>query len=430
MHMTGYRCIACAAAQPVDYDGFTCPVCSGNLDVRYDYGAVSTDLAEGFDERAIGIFRYRALLPVAEPEAESGTGAVFPLRVGATPLYRAGRLGRRAGLNRLFLKDDTVNPSASFKDRASAVVLCRARETGARVVATASTGNAGSSLACLAAALGLDAVVFVPESAPAAKLAQLRAYGAQVLAVRGNYDVAYDLCLAACDEFGWYNRSTGFNPFTREGKKTCAFEIWEGFGNRIPDRVVVPTGDGNIISGIWKGWRDLQAAGLIDRRPKIDCAQSKESAAVCRTVERLQSGGQPVEDWSQVAIDEVKAATAADSICVGRPRDGLAAVRAVMESGGQAVMVEEGEIAAAAFELAHLAGVFPEPSAAVPWAAVKRMAQANRIDRDESVVCLVTGSGLKDVAGASRAAPEPAVIEPALEAVARAVASAVAGTGR
>jgi threonine synthase len=194
--------------------------------------------------------------------------------------------------------------------------------------------------------------------------------------------------------------------------------------------VVVPTGDGNIISGIWKGWQDLQAAGLIDRRPKIDCAQSAQSAAVCRTAQRLRSSGQPVEDWSQVTVDEVEATSRADSICVDRPRDGLAAVRAVMESGGEAVTVEEGEISTAAFELARLSGVFPEPAAAVPWAAAKWMAQAKLIDRYESVVCLVTGSGLKDVAGATSAAPEPAVIEPGLEAVARAVGSAMAGRER
>ena len=419
-HMTGYRCIACATAQPVDFGGFTCPSCGNNLDVRYDYEAVSGALANGFDGSATGIFRYRALLPVAEPEPLSGP--VFPLRVGATPLYRASRLERQAGLNRLFIKDDSLNPSASLKDRASVVTLCRALAIGASVVATASTGNAGSSMACVAAALGLDAVVLVPESAPPAKLAQLRAYGAQVLAVRGNYDAAYDLCLAACDRFGWYNRSTGFNPFTREGKKTCAFELWEDLGRAVPDRVVVPTGDGNIISGIWKGWRDLQAAGLIDRLPKIDCAQSDASAAICRTVQRLRSSGQPVEDWSQVSVDAVEATTAADSICVDRPRDGLAAVRAVMESGGEAITVAEGEIADAAFEVARLTGVFCEPAAAVPWAAIKRMVHAGRIDPDESVVYLLTGSGLKDAAGASRAAPEPTVIAPDLDAVNRAVA--------
>ena len=243
--MSGYRCIACAAVQPADFDGFLCPSCGGNLDIRYDYEAIACDLAKGFDAGASGIFRYRALLPINEPEP------TFPLRIGATPLYRSERLGQSAGLNSVYLKDDSLNPSASLKDRANVVALCRALDTGAGVVATASTGNAGSSMACLAGAMGLEAVVFVPESAPAAKLAQLRSYGARVLAVRGNYDAAFDLCLAATKAFGWYNRSTGYNPFTREGKKTCAFEIWENLGCRVPDRVVVPTGDGNIISGNW-----------------------------------------------------------------------------------------------------------------------------------------------------------------------------------
>ena len=414
--MSGYRCIACAAVQPADFDGFLCPSCGGNLDIRYDYEAIACDLAKGFDAGASGIFRYRALLPITEPEP------AFPLRIGATPLYRSERLGQSAGLNSVYLKDDSLNPSASLKDRANVVALCRALETGAGVVATASTGNAGSSMACLAAAMGLEAVVFVPESAPAAKLAQLRSYGARVLAVRGNYDAAFDLCLAATKAFGWYNRSTGYNPFTREGKKTCAFEIWEDLGRRVPDRVVVPTGDGNIISGIWKGWRDLHAVGLVDSLPKIDCAQSVQSAAVCQTVHRLRASGQTVEDWSQLRIDEVEAVSSADSICVDRPRDGLAAVRAVMESGGEAITVEEDEISVAAYEMARLAGVFPEPAAAVPWAAAKRMADAGVIDKDESVVCLVTGSGLKDAAGASRIAPEPVVIEADLEAVERAVA--------
>jgi threonine synthase len=170
--------------------------------------------------------------------------------VGGTPLYTAPRLGKSLGLPNLYLKDDTLNPSASIKDRASAVAVRRAIDIGATVVSAASTGNAGSSLACLAAALGLRAYVFVPESAPAAKLTQLLSFGAQVFAVRGTYDDAFDLCLAASDEFGWFNRSTGYNPFTREGKKTCAYEIWQALDGRIPDRVVVPTGDGNLLSGI------------------------------------------------------------------------------------------------------------------------------------------------------------------------------------
>jgi threonine synthase len=409
--MNGYRCFACAAEQSADYAGFECPSCGGKLEVTYEYAAVTEELAGGFGKSPRDLFRYQALLPVERPQPP------FPLQIGGTPLYQASRLGQQAGLTRLYLKDDSRNPSASLKDRASAVTLCRAMDIGASVVSVASTGNAGSSLACLCAALGMKAVVFVPESAPAAKLTQLLSYGAQVLAVRGNYDDAFDLCLAASKEFGWFNRSNGFNPFTREGKKTCAFEIWEDLGGEVPDRVVVPTGDGNILSGIWKGWRDLKAVGLIDRLPKVDCAQSRSSAAICQTVHRLRDNNGPVSDWSKVTLDEVQASTIADSISVNQPRDGLAAVRAIIESGGEAVTVPDSQILAALGEMSRFSGVFPEPAAATPWAAVKQMADDKLIDRDERVVCLVTGSGLKDAARARQAAGEPVTIEPTLDAV-------------
>ena len=415
LHMNGYRCFACAAVAPVDYEGFLCTGCGGNLDITYDYAAVAEEIAIGFGQESRDLFRYQPFLPVRAVEPR------FPLRIGGTPLYEASRLGQQAGLRRLYLKDETGNPSASFKDRASAVTLCRAIETGARVVSTASTGNAGSSLACLSAALGLQAVVFVPASAPRAKLTQLLSYGAQVLAVQGSYDDAYDLCLAASDEFGWFNRSTGFNPFTREGKKTCAFEIWEDLGGAVPDRVVVPAGDGNILSGIWKGWRDLQAMGFIDHLPRIDCAQSTASAAINQTARRLRSNSEPVTDWSRVAVDEVKASTLADSISVNRPRDGLAAVQAIIQSGGEAVTVTDEAILAALSEMASLTGIYPEPAAATPWAAVRQMANTQMIGPDELTVCIVSGSGLKDVASAmvavTAAGTQPLRVDPTLQAL-------------
>lgn len=402
--MSNYCCIACNATQAADYAGFVCPSCGGNLDIRYNYDAVKAGFGGGE-----GIFRYAALLPVADP------GALLPLKIGGTPLYAAARLGESAGIGSLYLKDDTGNPSASIKDRASVITLQRALDTGAETVAVASTGNAGSSTACLAAAMGLRAVVFVPENVPVAKLTQSLAYGANVLAVRGTYDDAYDLCLRASREFGWYNRSTGFNPFTREGKKTCSFEIWEQLG-RVPDRVIVPTGDGNILSGIWKGWRDLHAAGLIDRLPRIDCAQSDGSAAISLAVEQLRaSAAEP--DWRSFELEGVEADTVADSISVDRPRDGLAAVKAVIESGGEAVAVPDDEILNSIRDIAGTSGIFAEPAAAASWAAAKRMVRENRIGADEVIVCLITGNGLKDVANASSIAGTPRTIDPTLEAV-------------
>ena len=212
-----------------------------------------------------------------------------------------------------------------------------------------------------------------------------------------------------------YNRSTGFNPFTREGKKTCSFEIWEQLG-RVPDRVIVPTGDGNILSGIWKGWCDLHAAGLIDRLPKIDCAQSDASAAISRAVDQLRAGAVD-PDWQSFEIRGVDADTIADSISVDRPRDGLAAVKAIIESGGEAVAVPDIEILNSIRDVAETSGVFIEPAAAASWAAAKYLVRDNKIRADEVVVCLMTGSGLKDVANASSIAGKPRTVDLTLEAV-------------
>jgi threonine synthase len=235
--------------------------------------------------------------------------------------------------------------------------------------------------------------------------------------VRGNYDDAFDLCLAASDEFGWFNRSTGYNPFTREGKKICAYEIWESLGGRVPDRIVVPSGDGNLLSGMWKGWRDLKAVGLVDRMPRIDCAQSASSAAISNTVAEIREGNVSEMDWSTVAVREVEATTVADSIAVDRPRDGLAAVRAIVESDGEAVTIPDEEILAAIPEMGRLSGVFAEPAAAAPWAAVKRMVRDRKVEADELVVCLVSGSGLKDINGAQAAVGEPLVVDLSIDAV-------------
>jgi threonine synthase len=409
--MNGYRCVACSQVQPADFDGYVCPACGNNLDITYDYAAVIDDIERSGLDHARYLFTYAPFLPVRTPRRR------FPLRIGATPLYQAKRLGESQGLRNLLLKDDTLNPSASSKDRASAVVARRAIDIGADVISVASTGNAGSSMACIAAATGLNSIIFVPESAPPAKLTQALSFGATVLAVRGNYDDAFDLCLEASREFGWLNRSTGYNPFTREGKKVCAYEIWEALDGRVPDRIVVPTGDGNLLSGMWKGWCDLRAVGLIERMPKIVAAQSDNSDAISRTVRTLRESGDDRPDWSAVVIESVAATTLADSISVNLPRDGLAAVRAIIESGGDVVTVTDQEILAAIPEMSEMSGVFPEPAAAASWAAVKRLVDSNAIAADEFVVCLVSGSGLKDVGAARTAAQAPLVIDATLDAV-------------
>lgn len=408
---SGFRCYRCGTEQGAAFGGYVCPVCGGNLEVRH---AWPKGLRRRWvDEARRDIFRYRALLAVADP------GLAAPLRVGWTPLYAAPRLGAAAGLQNLHLKDDGQNPSASFKDRAGAVALVRARETGAQVLCGASTGNAGSSMACLAASVEMPCVIFVPATAPAAKLAQLLVFGARVLAVQGSYDDAFDLCMAVCEKRGWFNRNTGHNPFTREGKKTAAFEIYEQLG-RIPDWVAVPTGDGNILAGIWKGFCDLKEAGIAERTPKMLCAQSAASQAISAAVWKLPRAGNRAPDWSKVEIAPVKATTVADSISVDIPRDGLAAVRAVLESGGAAVAVPDAAILAAIPEIARGAGVFAEPAAACAWAGLKQAARDGLVKPDETVVCMITGNGLKDVASARKAAGEPVPVENSVEAALKA----------
>ena len=402
-HFNGFRCFACGTKQGKDFGGYVCPACGGNLEVRYDWpkGAPGRWWVEPARQ---DIFRYQALLPVSKLELAS------PLRVGLTPIYEAPRLGALAGLKNLLVKDDGQNPSASFKDRAGAVALVRAREIGAKVLCGASTGNAGSSMACLAASVAAPCVIFVPEKAPAAKIAQLLVFGAKVFAVKGTYDDAFDLCMEVCAQRGWFNRNTGHNPFTREGKKTAAFEIYEQLG-KIPDWVVVPTGDGNIIAGIWKGFCDLKEAGIVDRTPKMLCAQSVDSRAISEAAWALLKAGNRTPDWKKVAVAPVRATTVADSISVDIPRDGLAAVRAVIESGGAAVAVPDADILAAIPEIARGAGVFAEPAASCAWAGLKTAARDGIVKPEETVVCMLTGNGLKDIASARKAAGEPMPLE-------------------
>ncbi len=416
MYVNGFQCVACGTRQPAGAASFACPACAANLQVCYDYAAARGPFLAGLERGCPGrgLRRYAPLLPIPDE------GLLPPLRVGGTPLYRADRLAARAGLKNVWVKDDGLNPSASFKDRAGAVALAVARARGARVIAGATTGNAGSSMACLAAAVDQPCVIFLPETAPPAKLAQLLVFGAHVLAVRGSYDQAFELCGAVCRERGWFNRNTGANPYTREGKKTVSFEIWEQLDRGVPDWVVVASGDGNILSGAWKGWCDLHAMGLIGRRPRMLCAQAETSAAISRSVRALQEAGR-APDWPSVRIEAVRAATLADSISVDEPRDGLAAVRAVLESDGAAVTVSDAQILAAIPEVARCAGVFCEPAAACAWAAAREAARRGVIGPDERVVCLLTGNGLKDIAAARRSVGEPVKVDPDPEAARAAV---------
>ena len=401
-YVTELRCVHCKAHQPLTERVYVCNTCGGNLQVEYDYEAIgrrwTRDDLHRDPERSI--WRYAPLYPISEP--------LDTPPIGWTPLLRAPRLEQHLGIKEVFLKDDGRNPSASFKDRASAIALARARDIGCHIVTGASTGNAGSSTALLAAALGMTARIFIPKAAPAAKVAQLLAFGADVLAVDGTYDHAFDLCLAATQRFGWYNRNTGYNPFTREGKKSVSFEICEQLDWNVPDLVVVPVGDGNIISGVAKGFEDFRRLGFIGKVPRLLAVQAEGSAAV---VQALAGDG---------TIRSVAGETVADSIAVSVPRDGEAAVQAVQNSGGFGITVSDKEILAAIVEIARATGVLGEPAGVTGFAGLKKAKAQGLIDQAWRVVVLVTGSGLKDVASVMKVAGSPRPVSPdptALESV-------------
>lgn len=434
----GLRCLRCGRTfQPGSVD-YVCPCRPnsgsdlGHLDAFYDYDAIAairishsdpsipshTDpIASSSHRTTRTIEHWWPLLPVA-PES------LPPLPVGDTPLLRANRLADALGLKCLYIKDDGRNPSGSFKDRASAVAVARARETGRDVVATASTGNAAAALAAMSAAAAHASVIFVPRSAPQAKIAQLLVYGSQVLAVDGSYDDAFDLCVRACNEFGWYNRNTGYNPFMTEGKKTVSFEIASQLAESKapaskrendshdapfvpPDSVFVSVGDGSIIGGVYKGFWELKTLGWTDRVPRIFGVQSTASAAIHNAWRDDLEVPQPVT-----------AETAADSISVSEPRDATKALRAVRASGGAFLLVEDESILQAILPLARLGGVFAEPAGATSLAGLQQAMRQGLLDPSEKVVVISTGSGLKDVPAAMRIAGEPDVVPPSLDAVA------------
>jgi len=409
LKILGLECYECGKRIAFSFPAYRCG-CGGNLFLRYDLEAIGKTFRKptAGDLLEKGHFSYPDFLPIP------GDGAsAFRQVIGGSPLVSRPDLASELGLAGLLLKDDTRLPSASFKDRASSVLLAMAVEAGVRTVCTASTGNAGCSMACLCADAGMEAVVFVPQTAPKAKIAQLIFYGAKVLQVQGTYDDAFDLCWAVSQETGWLNRSTGWNPFTREGKKTVSFEVAHQMAWSVPDVVFVPVGDGNIISGVWKGFVELHGAGLIARMPRIVAVQSTHSNAVALAVARLRvhASGVPSGTTIAKALLPVSATTRADSISVDLPRDGVAAVRAVLESGGDVVEVTDEEILAAIPFLARRTGIFSEPAGAAAFAGLRKYFGANP-GTGITACALVTGNGLKDPQAASHLLPAPLVVPP------------------
>jgi len=390
-HVVSLKCMICGREYSPDEVDYICPLHGneGILDVVYDYDLISRRLSQGdlMHNTDYSIWRYKHLLPVKYDSA------VPPLTVGWTPMLRADRLAAEMGIKDLWVKDDGRQPTGSFKDRASAIAVVKAQETGAETITTASTGNAAAALSGLCASVEQKNVIFVPETAPAAKIAQLLVFGSQVMLVQGTYDDAFELCLLAAQEYGWYNRNTAYNPYMTEGKKTATLEICEQLGWNAPDVIVVSVGDGCIIGGLHKGLQDLVAMGWIDHMPRLVGVQAEGSAY-------LYQAWANQEDI--LTKPPIEAHTVADSISAGLPRDRIKAMAAVTETGGAFVRVTDEQILEAIPLLARGCGVFAEPAGAAAYAGLAQAKSEGLINRQDRVVVLATGSGLKDVAGAMK----------------------------
>jgi len=365
-----YRCSICSATYEITPDLTVCPECSRSQQTAQPLtGILEVELRGTIDSS----YSISELLPV-EPE-------YFPaIPVGNTPLWEPENLRKSAGFKRLYIKDDGSNPTASFKDRASYLVSAAARKFNIEDITLASTGNAGSSMAGVGAAAGQRITLFLPKAAPAAKLVQALQYGARVFRVDGNYDLAYDLSLAFSERNGGMNRNTAYNPLTIEGKKTASLEIYRQL-NQAPDLLFVPVGDGCIISGIYKGFRDLVQLGVVPSVPRIIGVQAETSDALCRA-------------YTTGRFENIPTSTVADSICVDVPRNGTHALAMLREFNGEMMTVSDSEIIQAQSYLSNSTGLFTEPAGAAAFAGFQKAAP--RLDPDALVVVLTTGNGLKD----------------------------------
>jgi threonine synthase len=388
--MISWRCVTCGADFTPDGSVRTCPRCgpiAGTLDVIYDPESLAASLSS---LSGIGIGRYAGLLPVRPRET---------LLVGNTPLIESEAIANQTDVGHVWLKDDTRLPSCSLKDRASAICTAEALESGAQTIAVASTGNAAASTACIAAALGLKSVVFVPADAPPAKLAQVAAHGAHIISVDGTYDDAFDLCSESCSRYGWYPRNTATNPLCGEGKKTVALEVWEALGDAV-DAVFVPTGDGCILGGVHKAYTDLSTAEALSVQPQLFGVQAEGCDPLAAAF------------WNRTTSSS---GTVCDSIAVATPRDRTKALRAARSTGGAILSVGDDAILTTARRLARDAGLFVEPSAAAAVAGIVRARELGLINTSARVVALLTGHGLKDSRPYGASLPEP--IKPTIEAL-------------
>ena len=378
--MSDLICAACGVAQPDGHLDLGCVECAGPLEVRVETPNVegALDVLKSPERR--GLWRYRGLLPFAS-DVEPVT-----LGEGDTPVVSLEKWGRAAGVPKTFAKLEHLSPTGSFKDRGSAVLVTRLQELGVRTAVEDSSGNAGASIAAYCAKAGIDAVVFAPESAPAAKLAQISAYGAELHLIGGTRDDVTAAAKRAAEDPNTTYASHNLHPYFLEGTKTFAYEIFEHFGGCLPDHLIIPVGNGSLFLGALKGFRELMAAGCDFDMPRMHIAQVQACPPIVASMDAGRS--QPVKVISRRSI--------AGGICVASPPRGAQVLDALRTNGGTAVAVGERDVWDSWTDLAEMEGLFIEPTSAAAFAALRILRERNVIGSRDSVIFAVTGSGLKD----------------------------------
>ena len=400
-------CIDCGAQQDARELIYTCPRCGGLLSVEYDRSQVPPDLDEAWRERSLSVWRYAELLPIDDK------AKIVSLGEGGTNLNRCLRLAARTGLERFYAKIEGENPTGSFKDRGMTVGVTKALELGMERVACASTGNTSASLAAYAAKAGLECVVLIPSGKVAfGKLTQAMIHGARVVQVLGNFDEALKIIREICLTHRIYLLNS-LNPYRLEGQKTAAFEIRDQMNGQVPDKIVVPVGNAGNISAIWKGFKELRDLGLTESLPEMMGIQAEGAAPIADSMKQGLSEVQFVESPE----------TLATAIRIGSPVNWKKAVRAVEESNGLVETVSDKEILEAQKLLAQYEGLFVEPASAASIAGLRKLAGMGLVDKDEEVVCVVTGHGLKDPNIILRRFPRPIEVEATVDSVIRAITS-------
>lgn len=378
---------------------FICEECFGPLDVTYDYDGIELD-ENSFKEREKTLWRYKELLPVSDESC------IIDLGAGYTPLHKAKRLAKLLGLKELYIKDDTVNPTYSFKDRPASVAVSKALEFGYGAVGCASTGNLAAATAAHAAKAGLPCYILIPENIELNKVVQAATYGADIIAVKGTYDDANLLAFQAADAYNWAIVNVNIRPYYVEGSKTLAFEVCEQLGWRAPDQVIVPMASGALLNAVCKGFEEFRKVGLIENsQVKVVGAQADGCAPIVNAFKSGSGEIVPVE----------RPHTVAKSLAIGDPGDGIYALRKIKETGGVAESASDQEIIDAIKLLAKTEGVFTEPAGATTIAVLKKLVEQGFTSSDDLIICYVTGNGLKTTETISGQLRKPITIEPRLE---------------